>query len=81
MTYDERAIDGVNMSIFPSDHLSPANRLTEIAEILAVGILRARTCHRTPEGSRRERVSVDFSPRRSSHASPSQKRRRRHGRT
>jgi hypothetical protein len=61
--------------------LTPTDRLAEVAEILAAGILRVRARHRTPKGSRRETVSVDFSPDRSGHASPSGTRRKRHGRT
>jgi hypothetical protein len=69
------------MPTFSYDHLSPTDRLTEAAEILAAGILRLRARHSTPKGSRRETVSVDFTPDRSGHASPSGKRRKRYGRT
>jgi hypothetical protein len=37
--------------------------------------------HSTPKGSRKETVSVDFSPERSGHDAPSGTRRKRHGRT
>jgi Protein of unknown function (DUF2924) len=45
--------------------MTPAERLDEIAEILATGILRLRARLRAPRGSTEEQVSVDFSPRRS----------------
>jgi hypothetical protein len=59
------------------DLMTPAERLDEIAEILAAGILRLRARLRAPQGSTAEQVSVDFSPRRSGHARPSGQRRRR----
>jgi len=57
--------------------MTPAERLDEIAEILAAGILRVRARLRTLKGSTTEQVRVDFSPRRSGHVAPSGKRRRR----
>ena len=59
------------------DLMTPAERLDEIAEILAAGILRVRARLRAPRGSTAEQVRVDFSPRRSGHARPSGQRRRR----
>jgi hypothetical protein len=59
------------------DLMTPAERLDEIAEILAAGILRVHARQRAPQGSTREQVRVDFSPHRSSHARPSGQRRRR----
>jgi hypothetical protein len=59
------------------DLMTPAERLDEIAEILAAGILRIRARLSAPRGSTKEQVSVDFSPRRSSHARPSGQRRQR----
>jgi hypothetical protein len=56
--------------------MTPAERLDEIAEILAAGILRARARLRAPQGSTGEQVRVDFSPDRSSHVRPSGQRRR-----
>jgi hypothetical protein len=50
--------------------MTPAERLDEIAEILAAGVLRARARLRAPQGSTTEQVRVDFSPRRSGHARP-----------
>ena len=50
-----------------SDLMTPAERLDEIAEILAAGILRVRARLRAPQGSTAEQVRVDFSPRRSGH--------------
>jgi hypothetical protein len=58
------------------DLMTSAERLDEIAEILAGGILRARARLRAPQGSTAERVSVDFSPGRSGHVAPSGRRRR-----
>ena len=49
------------------DLMTPAERLDEIAEILAAGILRVRARLRAPQGSTAEQVRVDFSPRRSGH--------------
>jgi hypothetical protein len=57
--------------------MTPAERLDEIAEILAAGILRVRARLRAPRGSTAEQVRVDFSPRRSGHVAPSERRRRR----
>jgi hypothetical protein len=57
--------------------LTPAERLDEIAEILAAGIIRARARLRAPRGSTAEQVPVDFSPRRSGHVRPSSQRGRR----
>jgi hypothetical protein len=44
------------------DLMTPAERLDEIAEILAAGILRVRARLRAPQGSTAEQVRVDFSP-------------------
>jgi hypothetical protein len=57
--------------------MTPAERLDEIAEILAAGILRVRARLRAPRGSTAEQVRVDFSPDRSGHVTPSGQRRRR----
>ena len=57
--------------------MTPAERLDEIGEILAAGILRLRARLSAPRGSAAEQVSVDFSPRRSGLARPSGRRRRR----
>jgi hypothetical protein len=59
------------------DLMNPAERLDEIAEILASGILRLRARLSAPRGSTGEQVRVDFSPRRSGHVRPSGQRRRR----
>jgi hypothetical protein len=61
----------------PPDLMTPAERLDEIAEILAAGILRLRARPRAPKGSTAEQVRIDFLPNRSSHARPSGQRRRR----
>ena len=57
-------------------HLTADERLEEIAELLAAGIIRARARLRAPQGSTGEQVRVDFSPRRSGHVAPSGRRRR-----
>jgi hypothetical protein len=57
--------------------MAASERLDEVAEILAAGIIRVRARLRAPQGSTAEQVSVDFSPRRSGHARPSGQRRRR----
>jgi hypothetical protein len=57
--------------------MTPAERIDEIAEILAAGILRLRARLRAPKSSTAEQVRVDFSPRRSGHVRPSGQRRRR----
>jgi hypothetical protein len=59
------------------DLMTPAERLDEIGEILAAGIVRVRERLRATRGSTEEQVSVDFSPRRSGYARPSSQRRRR----
>ena len=51
--------------------MTPTERLDEVAEILAAGILRVRARLRAPRGSTTEQVPVDLSPRRSSHVAPS----------
>jgi hypothetical protein len=58
------------------DLMTPEERLDEIAEILAAGILRLCVRLRAPQSSTGEQVRVDFSPRRSGHARPSGQRRR-----
>jgi hypothetical protein len=58
-----------------SDLMTPAERLDEIAEFLAAGILRARRKLRGEH--RREPVRLDFSPDRSVHADRSRRRRKR----
>jgi hypothetical protein len=57
------------------DLMTPAERLDEIAEILAAGILRARRKLRGED--RRDRVRLDFSPDRSMHADRSRRRKSR----
>jgi hypothetical protein len=59
------------------DLMTPAERLDEIAEILAAGILRLRARQGALGGRTRKQVRVDFSPRRSGHVRPSGQRRRR----
>jgi hypothetical protein len=55
--------------------MSAAERLDEIAEILAVGILRA--CRKLCGEDRRDRVRLDFSSDRSMHADRSRRRKSR----
>jgi hypothetical protein len=57
--------------------MTPTERLDEIAEILAAGILRVRARLRAPQGSTAEQVRVDFSPNRSGHVASTGQRRRR----
>jgi hypothetical protein len=57
--------------------MTPAERLDEIAGILAAGILRVRARLRAPRGSTAEQVRVDFSAYRSGYVAPSGQRRRR----
>jgi hypothetical protein len=59
------------------DLMTSTERLGEIAEILATGILRVRLRLRDPRGSTTERIRVDFSADRSGHVRPSRQRRRR----
>jgi hypothetical protein len=66
----------MNLGVDP-DLMTTNERLNEIAEILAAGILRVRSQLSAPKGSTAEQVRVDFSPRRSSHVAPSRRRRRR----
>ena len=49
----------------PPDLMTPAERLDEIAEILAAGVVRVRARLGAPRGSTPEQVRVDFWPRRS----------------
>jgi hypothetical protein len=57
------------------DPMTAEERLDEIAEILAAGILRARRKLRGED--RRDRVRLDFSPDRSMHAERSRRGKRR----
>jgi hypothetical protein len=63
------------MSALDPDLMTAAERLDEIAEILAAGILRARRKLRGED--RRDRVRLDFSPDRSMHADRSRRRKSR----
>jgi hypothetical protein len=53
------------------DFMTPAERLDEIADILAAGILRLRARVSAPRGSTAEQVRVDFLPKQSGHVAPS----------
>jgi hypothetical protein len=63
------------MSGLHPDLMTATERLDEIAEILAAGILRARRKLRGED--RRDPVGLDFSPDRSMHADRSRRRKRR----
>jgi hypothetical protein len=60
---------------FRPDLMTPTERLDEVAEILAAGILRVRGKLRGED--RGDRVQLDFSPDRSMHADRSSRRKRR----
>jgi hypothetical protein len=76
-----RAAPDQSVALLPNalrpDLMTPAERLDEIAEILAAGILRVRARLRAPQGSTAEQVRVDFSPDRSMHADRSRRRKSR----
>jgi hypothetical protein len=55
--------------------MTPAERVDEIAEILAAGISRVRRRRRENKFSYLEKVRLDFSPDRSVHATAGQRRR------
>ncbi len=55
--------------------LTPAERLDEVAAILAAGIIRLRRKYQPPSATV-EQVRLDFPPERSVHAAPSAHRRR-----
>jgi hypothetical protein len=57
------------------DFMLPAERLDEIAEILAAGILRRRRRELEKHVSHLEKNSLDFSPHRSVHATTGKRRR------
>jgi hypothetical protein len=63
------------MSGLHPDRVSVDERLHEVAEILAAGVLRARRKLRGDD--RRDRVRLDFSPYRSMHADRSKRRKSR----
>jgi hypothetical protein len=64
----------VNIVSDPIDQLTPAQRLGEVAEILAAGMLRLRRkLGQIPVTA--EPVRLDFSPERSVHAAPGRRRR------
>jgi hypothetical protein len=58
-----------------ADRLTPAERLDEVAAILAAGIIRLRRKHEPPSATE-EQVRLDFPPERSVHAAPLAHRRR-----
>jgi hypothetical protein len=56
-------------SIHP-DRLTPAERITEIAEILAMGLMRLRARKSSPLSREHGESSLDFSPDQRGHARP-----------
>ena len=66
---------GMRSNALNPELMTPTERLDEIAEILAAGILQARRKLRGEHG--RERVRLDFSPDRSMHAGRSRRRKSR----
>jgi hypothetical protein len=56
--------------------MAASERLDEVAEILAAGIIRVWARLRASQDTTAEQVSVDFSPDRSGHAPPPGRRRR-----
>jgi hypothetical protein len=66
---------GMSFNALDPKLMTAAERLDEIAEILAAGILRARRKLRGDD--RRDRVRLDFSPDRSMHADRSRRRKSR----
>jgi hypothetical protein len=57
--------------------MTAAERLDEIAEILAAAIMRLRLRQKENDASQLEKFRLDLSPRRSGHARPSDRRERR----
>jgi len=60
----------------PPELMTVEERLDEIAELLAAGILRAHRRQKENPSRHLEKVRVDFSPRRRGHVVPSGQRRR-----
>jgi hypothetical protein len=58
----------------PPDLMSPDERLSEIAQILAAGLVRLRQRECRNDCSRLEKNNLDFSPDRSVHATVRQRR-------
>ena len=58
-----------------ADRLAACERLDEVAQILAAGIIRLRRKHMPPSATE-EQVRLDFPPNRSVHAAPLEHRRR-----
>jgi hypothetical protein len=59
----------------PPDLMTADERLTEIAQLCAAGLLRLRQRESEKHVSHLEKNSLDFSPRRSGHATARQRRR------
>jgi hypothetical protein len=65
---EPQTIAAVNTVSAPIDQLSAAQRLAEVAEILAAGILRLRSRQLGTYQGDGEQVRLDFPPERSVHA-------------
>ena len=73
-TYDlDCCLAGAN-ALAP-DLMTAEERLTEVAQILAAGLLRLRQCRSYNEHSRLEKNNLDLSPDRSGHAATRKRRR------
>jgi hypothetical protein len=68
----DRCLAGANP--LAPDLMTPEERLDEVAQILAAGLLRLRQCQYRNDCSRLEKNSLDFSPDRSGHATARQRR-------
>jgi hypothetical protein len=54
--------------------MTAEERLTEVAQILAAGLVRLRQCQHLNDRNRLEKNSLDFSPHRSVHATTKRRR-------
>jgi hypothetical protein len=68
----DRSFAGANP--LAPDLMSADERLDEVAQILAAGLLRLRRCQYRNDCIRLEKNSLDFSPDRSGHATTRQRR-------
>jgi hypothetical protein len=68
----DRCLAGSNP--LPPDLMAADERLTEVAQILAAGLMRLRQRHHLNDRSRLEKNELDFSPDRSVHATARRRR-------